>query len=303
MKICISCGAKFTDSNWLCPACFSRPGQVNGYLSFAPEEAQSNEGFQPHHFAELADAEAGHFWFRSRNRLIIWALRHFFPRARNFLEIGCGTGFVLSGVAEANPQLEMSGSEIHSAGLNYAANRVKHATLFQMDARDIPFENEFDVIGAFDVLEHIEEDEKVLAQMFHAISAGGGVILTVPQHRFLWSQQDEYACHVRRYEAQELHDKVEQAGFRVESATSFVSLLLPLMFLSRLSKRKPVENYDAAQEFRISGPANRVLERVLDLERMMIRAGISFPAGGSRLMIARKPAGAPRVSGSYADTI
>jgi SAM-dependent methyltransferase len=262
---------------------------MDGYLSFAPEQAQSSEGFQPHHFAELAHAEEGNFWFRSRNRLIIWALHRFFPNARNFLEIGCGTGFVLSGIAGANTNLEISGSEIHSAGLNYAASRVKHATLFQMDARNIPFENEFDVIGAFDVLEHIEEDEQVLAQMFHAVSPDGGIILTVPQHRALWSQQDEYACHVRRYEAQELHSKVEQAGFRVESATSFVFLLLPLMFLSRLSKRKHVENYDPTQELRISGLANMTLEKVLDLERMMIRAGISFPAGGSRLLVARKP--------------
>lgn len=297
MKICISCGAKFADSGWTCPVCFSHPQLAEGYLSFAPEAAQSNEGFQPYHFAELADAEAGNFWFRSRNRLLIWALQHFFPEAKNFLEIGCGTGFVLSGVAEANLRLEVSGSEIHSAGLNYAANRVKHATLFQMDARNIPFENEFDVIGAFDVLEHIEEDEEVLAQMFRAVSPGGGIILTVPQHRFLWSQQDEYACHVRRYQAQELRNKVEQAGFHVERSTSFVSLLLPLMFMSRLSKRKPVENYDATRELRISGLTNAALETVLDLERMMIRAGISFPAGGSRLLIARK------LPAAYANTI
>ncbi len=289
MKICIFCKAKFANTDWLCPSCFTQPQQIEGHLSFAPELAQSSEGFQPHHFAELANAEAGHFWFRSRNQLIIWALERFFPEAKNFMEIGCGTGFVLSGVAAANPQLKICGSEIHSAGLSYAADRVKHATLFQMDARNIPFENEFDVIGAFDVLEHIEEDDKVLAQMFNALSPGGGIILTVPQHRFLWSQQDVYACHVRRYEAPELQSKVEQAGFQVERATSFVSLLLPLMFMSRLSKRKPAENYDATQELRIGGIANKILEAILNLERLIIQAGVSFPAGGSRLMIARKP--------------
>lgn len=266
---------------------------MDGYFSFAPEHAKSDEGFQPHQFDELAQAEAGHFWFRSRNRLIIWALHRFFPCARKFLEIGCGTGFVLSGIANDNPHLEISGSEIHSAGLNYAANRAKNVALFQMDARDIPFENEFDVIGAFDVLEHIEEDSKVLSQMFHAVLPGGGIIVTVPQHRFLWSQQDEYACHVRRYEAQELQNKVEEAGFWVERATSFVTLLLPLMFVSRLSKRKPVENYDPIQEFRISKLANMALEKVLDLERLMICRGISFPFGGSRLLIARKPTEVP----------
>lgn len=291
MKICISCGETFADKGWRCPLCFSSPQEVDGYLSFAPELARSDEGFQPHSFARLAQVEAGNFWFRSRNRLIIWALERFFPDARNFLEIGCGTGFVLSGVAAAIPQLEVSGSEVQSAGLNYAADRVKRAELFQMDARSIPFKGEFDVIGAFDVLEHIEEDEEVLVQMFRAVVPGGGIILTVPQHRFLWSQQDEYACHVRRYEAPELRHKVEQAGFEVKRETSFVSLLLPLMFLSRLSKRKPVENYDAIQELRISDRLNRILERVLDFERTLIRTGFIFPAGGSRLLVARKPSG------------
>ena len=65
-----------------------------------------------------------------------------------------------------------------------------------MDARRIPFEDEFDVIGAFDVLEHIKEDEQVLVQMHRAVKSGGGIMLTVPQHMFLWSEQDVQAHHV-----------------------------------------------------------------------------------------------------------
>ncbi|MEW5943869.1 MAG: class I SAM-dependent methyltransferase [Pseudomonadota bacterium] len=289
MKICCGCGNRFAGAGWQCPSCFSTPQRVAGYLSFSPELAQSGEGFQPAHFAELADVEAGNFWFRSRNRLIVWALRCYFPAARRFFEIGCGTGFVLSGVARANPGLEVSGSEIHTAGLGYAAGRIGNATLFQMDARDIPFEDEFDVIGAFDVLEHIEEDRLVLSQMFRAVSPGGGIILTVPQHRFLWSRQDDYAYHVRRYEARDLKEKVEQAGFRIERMTSFVSLLLPLMLISRLRKRAPDLDFDPLQELRVAPWANYTLEKTLDLERAVIRAGGSFPAGGSLLLVARKP--------------
>lgn len=290
MKICISCSQRFESSSWACPSCSNAPPCVDGYLSFAPELAQSAEGFQRHHFAELADAEAENFWFRSRNSLITWAVQRFFPAAASFLEIGCGTGFVLSGITREIPHLSVSGSEIHSAGLDFAAERVGKAELFQMDARNIPFENEFDIVGAFDVLEHIEEDEMVLGQIHRAVRSGGGVVFTVPQHRFLWSQQDEYACHVRRYEADELLNKVTKAGFTVEKTTSFVALLLPLMFLSRLSKRKAVEDFDPTKEMRISGPINMMLEKLLDLERAIIRTGISFPMGGSRLVIARKSA-------------
>ena len=158
-----------------------------------------------------------------------------------------------------------------------------------MDARTIPFESEFDVIGAFDVLEHIEQDNLVLSQMYQAVSPGGGIIITVPHHRFLWSQQDEYACHVRRYKTQELKDKVAQAGFEVIKTTSFVSLLLPLMMISRLRKRNPDHAFDPLAEHRISGLANAVLENLLNFERALIRWGFPFPVGGSLLLVARKP--------------
>ena len=80
-----------------------------------------------------------------------------------------------------------------------------------MDARRIPYEAEFDVIGAFDVIEHIYEDAAVLQQMHRAVRPGGGIIVTVPQHRFLWSKQDEFSCHFRRYTRGELMSKVSCA--------------------------------------------------------------------------------------------
>ena len=96
-----------------------------------------------------------------------------------------------------------------------------------MDARRIPFRDEFDVIGAFDVIEHIEEDVAVIDEVGRALRPGGGFVMTVPQHPALWSPQDEHAHHVRRYTAAGLRRKVEAAGFEVVRMTSFVRLLLP----------------------------------------------------------------------------
>ena len=261
---------------------------IEGHLAFAPELARESEGFEADYFATLAEMEAGNFWFRSRNQLLIWTLQRYFPKAENFLEIGCGTGFVLSGIREAFPQLALSGSEIFSEGLNFAAARLPGVELLQMDARRIPFRKEFDVIGAFDVLEHVNEDEEVLAQMHQATRGRGGILLTVPQHSSLWSQVDEYSRHVRRYSAGDLKAKVERAGFETVRTTSFVSLLLPLMFISRLKQRSSNQGFDASAEIRISGPINSLLEEILDVERAMIRLGVSFPIGGSLLLIARR---------------
>lgn len=259
---------------------------LNGHLAFAPELANKSEGFEAEYFQKLIELEPDSFWFRSRNRLIVWALKRYFPRAESFLEIGCGTGFVLSGIKQGLPGLSLAGSEVFSAGLSLAAQRLPGVELFQMDARRIPFKEEFDVIGAFDVLEHIEEDSEVLSQMYQATRKAGGILVTVPHHPFLWSPADDYARHVRRYKSRELTDKVKQAGFDVIRVTSFVSLLLPLLVLSRFKQRFQEKGFNPMSELRINSLMNTTLERILDLERSMIRGGLSLPVGGSLLLIA-----------------
>lgn len=287
MKICPRCKQEVRDE-WNCASCGFVVEKIAGFPAFAADMAQNHEGFKAGYFAELAALEQENFWFRSRNKLILWAIGKFFPGAKKMIEVGCGTGYVLSGIRKEFPAMELSGSEIHSAGLGFAAQRVQNAALMQMDAREIPFRAEFDVIGAFDVLEHIDEDEAVLAEFYRALRPGGGIILTVPQHEWLWSQQDEAACHMRRYSRVELQQKIERAGFRVEMATSFVSLLLPLMVLSRRRKRVASEQYDTMSELRLGKFANAVLGSVMNCERLLIRMNLSLPAGGSLLLLARR---------------
>jgi SAM-dependent methyltransferase len=288
MKKCNQCSNIFNTLIWLCPKCQYNPNLIDGYLTFAPEIEDHISSYDPVFFAQLAQLEAKNFWFRSRNRLIIWAIKNFFSRLENFLEIGCGTGYVLSGIETSFPHLELSGSEIFTQGLEFASQRLSHTQLFQMDALNVPFENEFDGIGSFDVLEHIEADYLVLEQIYQALKPEGNLILTVPQHPWLWSQADDYACHVRRYQSQELKRKVQQAGFKIVKMTSFISLLLPLMTLSRFSQRQKKENYDPLNEFKISAWLNGTLERILLIELQMIKRGVSFSWGGSLLLVAQK---------------
>ena len=287
MRRCIVCGATFDGTGWQCPACGYEPLLSGEMLAFAPEGAAETTGFRPEHFVELASIEENNFWFAARNRLIVRALKRWAPGARSMLEIGCGTGFVLRAIDVAFPGMRLSGTEVLVAGLPYAAKRVPRATLMQMDARAIPFEREFDAIGAFDVLEHIDEDETVIQQVWRALRPGGVFVITVPQHKFLWSRQDEYACHVRRYEAGELRSKLARAGFKVRYLTSFVSLLLPVLYVSRLRKRA-ARTFDATDEAHISPAANWILGAVMRAEGALISVGLRFPAGGSLLAVATK---------------
>ena len=288
MKVCLQCGSAFAHSSWSCPACGFSPVQTGRCVSLIPGGLAKPSGYDVSFFPQLAELEEHNFWFRARTALITWALGSYFPAASKFLEVGCGTGTVLHGVSRAFPAMELFASEPFVEGLAFAQQRVRHATYLQMDGRAIPFAEEFDVIGAFDVLEHIDEDEAVLAQMHRAARKGGGLLLAVPQHQFLWSPQDDAAGHVRRYNASDMRVKLERAGFTVRRMTSFVALLLPLMLASRRGKRKHGARCDPLDELRLNRPLNAVLSAVMTLERGLIRGGLSLPAGGSLLAVAEK---------------
>jgi SAM-dependent methyltransferase len=288
MKRCTACGACHPSVQEHCSACGFKPRVLDGFVTHAPHLMHEGGGFEAAYFPVLAQLEAANFWFRARNELILWALQKYCGNFQSYLEIGCGTGYVLSGVAHRFPRAHLTASEIFTTGLQIAAQRVPQAQLLQMDARDIPFRDEFDVVGAFDVVEHIQEDEAVLAQVHAALKPGGHMLLTVPQHQWLWSPSDDYARHERRYTASELHGKVRSAGFTLLRSGSFVSLLLPLMLASRLTSRRKASVFDPLDEFKLPSWLNESLYGLMKAEIGLIKLGINFPAGGSRFLIARK---------------
>jgi len=254
------------------------------------------DGYDAHAFERLAAVEERSFWFRSRNRLIVSMLRRFFPDVHSLLEVGCGTGFVLAAIADAFPHLRLTGTELFAEGLEIARRRLPpHVELVQADARGLPHREPVDVVGAFDVLEHIEQDEAVLERIRDAVTPGGGLLLTVPQHPRLWSAADAFAHHARRYTRRELERKVRRAGFDVVHSTSFVTALLPAMVAARAAQRLSSRPVDPLADLE-PGRLNDLFERVLEGERRLIERRLSLPVGGSLLVVARGRGRRQRVS-------
>lgn len=243
-------------------------------------------GYDPAFFARLAALEAHNYWFQHRCRVIVWALRRYAPGCRSFLEIGCGTGFVLQAIRESFPAALLVGGDLFPEALAFAEERVPSAKLLQLDACNLPYNGEFDAAGAFDVLEHLSHDEDALAGLSRSLRPGGILVLTVPQHPWLWSRADDAAQHQRRYTRDQLIERVKDAGLRVCYAGSFVSTVLPAMALSRLWPRA---RGDVLAELSVSPALNGMLSFMLALERPVIRAGIRLPSGGSLVLVARRP--------------
>jgi len=276
-------------TTWRCDACGSEPSELDGFLSFAPELKDSDDCYAMEIIDELARLEAQNFWFRSRNNLIVWAIQKYFPQLSSFFEVGCGNGFVLTGIQQAFPDVQIFGCDAMIQPLAYAKKRVPNAHLYQMDARNSPFEESFDVVGAFDVLEHIEEDELVLKDMYKTLKPGGGILITVPRYMGLWSRCDDFVKHVRRYEPGELEIKLTRCGFQMVRGTCFVSFLLPLLVASRIWQHISPRPYDLVSELRVQGVVGGILETILNVERRCIGKGLSPSIGGSLLAIAVKP--------------
>lgn len=243
--------------------------------------------FDPEAFARLASAESGHFWFEERRTLLAWAAGRYFPEATTFCEVGCGTGFVLDEMARRLPHLTLTGIDSYAQGLAFAASRLPgRVRLERGSILDEAGNSQHDVVGCFDVLEHIPDDAAALRALASRIKPGGGVIITVPQHPALWSAADEIGHHQRRYTRARLLHLITGAGFKPLRVTSFITFLLPVLYARR---NQTLSREAALAELHPSGAANTLGRVLLRSERMLIRAGVSFPIGGSLLVVARKP--------------
>jgi SAM-dependent methyltransferase len=229
--------------------------------------------YQEANLVELASLEEHHFWFRARRDIILDALGRWFGGARDYLEVGCGTGYNARAIAEHFPKWRVVATDPLSS----------EPSIPRCDARALPYRGEFDVVGAYDVLEHIADDAAALQQFHQACRPGGGILLTVPQHPWLWSGADTFAQHHRRYTSRQLHQRLRAAGFEPIASTSFQTLTLPFFWARALALR--------GRDPKVKAPpatVNWSMGKLMGLDRRLIAAGVRLPAGGSLLVAARK---------------
>lgn len=257
--------------------------------------ADSSGGYDPTFFRQLAKIEDRHFWFRARNRLIFGIIRKLTSELSpgyRVLEVGCGTGNVLRVLRQACPDATVVGMELWFEGLQFA-NERSAGPLVQGDVRNCPFGKPFDLIGMFDVLEHIPQENETLLALRQALAPGGRLILTVPAHQYLWSYFDEAAHHCRRYSSQEIRARLVDAGFQVEFLSQFMTCIFPLVwFFRKVRGRHDVQDFENARtltlrEFRVIPVINGLLSAMLRVETFWLNRGHRLPIGSSLIVVAK----------------
>ena len=266
---------------------------VDGIKCYSKDVALDYSNYPDSGF-DLTDTNAdSSFWVSSRNRLFKSILQRLIrPEGKTkLLEIGCGTGDLIRKIYQ-NPALEITGSEIYLKGLLYAKKNLPNVEFIQFDVTQGSIGGSFDIIAAFDVIEHIGDDELAIANIFEMLKKDGIFVVSVPQHMFLWSRLDELVKHKRRYSKKELIGKLSNSGFEVTYSTSFVFSLFPLMLASRILDRKSKDekSVDQLLEDRVQFHPllNILFDFIMRIDEFLIGHGFSLPFGGTLVAIAVK---------------
>lgn len=188
------------------------------------------------------------------------------------------------------------GVDLFAEGLEYAEQRTA-CPLVQGDVHMLPFGTHFNLIGLFDVLEHLPDDQQVLCDLYTLLADGGVLLLTVPAHPALWSYFDDASHHYRRYPVAELRSKLTSSGYRVEYLTQYMAVICPIVWLGRrlatimhrcTTDKASRTRHLATNELRVVPVVNEILTWLLTWEARLIAPRCVLPFGTLLVAVARK---------------
>jgi SAM-dependent methyltransferase len=238
--------------------------------------------------------EREHWWFTARAKIIMTHIRRIFSHQTdlNILNIGAATGY-------SSELLQQFGAvtsvEFDEDCYNFTRNVVKipiqQGSILALDFPD----NTFDLVCAFDVIEHVEDDRLAVSEMRRVAKKGGVMCVTVPAFMFLWSEHDVVNHHFRRYT-----QKILRGLFLGKNTPIFHSyfnfwLFFPIaavrVFLRLFTKKhlvKPEQAQSDFDNFKGNSGINTLLKYIFLSENLFLKRLIPLPIGVSILSSWRK---------------
>jgi 2-polyprenyl-3-methyl-5-hydroxy-6-metoxy-1,4-benzoquinol methylase len=270
-------------------------GKNEGIIQLIGNTISEERYFPDNVFEQLYQSEERNFWFQVRNKIIKNCISQHVSSQSRILEVGCGTGFVSRYLKKCGFHLECA--DIFFDALQFCKKRDSGDVYYQYNLTDRIFFEEFIAICAFDVLEHIEDDNLVLKNMYDALKPGGFIFITVPADMRLWSPMDVFSEHKRRYSAQELEVKLKLNTFTIIKMSYFMTFLFPLLlFLRKYSfqgdrmdgkRSEQAIQKEMRNELQPSRIMNILFYIIFNMEVPLIRV-FNSPFGSSLLCIAQK---------------
>jgi SAM-dependent methyltransferase len=232
------------------------------------------------------------FWFEHRNRFLLEVMRRF-PPATPLYDVGGGNGVVAAALGRAGIRAIVV--EPGEAGAQRAKQRGLESICATIETAGLAPAS-MPSVGLFDVVEHIKDPVGFLSTTRRLLQPGGRVYVAVPAYELLWSAEDDYAQHFRRYTRRRIARELTDAGFKMEYTTYMFALLpLPILLLRalpyRLGVARPFTQDGTRTDHAVGGAARAVLDGLHSLELALASRLGALPFGASVVAVARNPVG------------
>lgn len=233
-------------------------------------------------YEQMAELDQRHWWYRARREVLAALIRRRVrpPKEAAILEIGCGTGHNLAMLGQFG---RVDALEVDAGARAIAEQRLGRPVLSAPlpDLSGVA-EAHYDMIGAFDVIEHIADDAAAISSIARRLKPGGKLVVAVPAHQWMWSAHDSVNHHHRRYSKARLRRLIAASPLKLEAIGYFNSLLFPLAVAQRLASR--LSGKDDSNLTLPPKPLNYALERGFAAERLLI-GRVPLPPGLSLFAI------------------
>lgn len=244
-------------------------------------------------YEKMYHLEDTYWWFQGRRRIIEAILEAYLPKEPEpgrVLDVGCGTGLILDHFRKWEPV----GLDFHPVALQYCSQR-KLTRLVNGDVTQLPFESgSFDLILALDLMEHVEDHERMIREFSRVLRKGGCLMATVPAHPFLWSDHDIALHHYRRYTKASLRRLLREGDFRPIKFSYGITFTFPPIVAFRMVQKlwhgivgSVRTNRPKAHLIELRPSLNRTMIRLLQVEAALLRR-MNLPFGVSLMTLAQK---------------
>ena len=220
-----------------------------------------------------------YWWYRARSDMLRAIVEPELGDPGRVLDVGSADG----------PSVEwMSGRGTRTAvDLDLSALRPGDV---QASAMALPFaDGTFDVLTAFDVLEHLDPEDRAVAELVRVVRPGGRLFVAVPAYQWAWSDFDRDIGHYRRYTRGRLVRALRPQGLEVRRASYLFAGTLPIFAAERISRRwRRLEGPATTEPPTVSTVQERVLLGLCRLDERVLRHR-DLPFGSSVVAVATKP--------------
>jgi SAM-dependent methyltransferase len=219
-----------------------------------------------------------YWWYRARSELLRAALGSYLDEPGLVLDVGSADGPSVGWMRSSGRRIAV---DLDPRGLAPGEGVCASAL-------SLPFADDtFDLVGAFDVVEHCEPEDRALAELRRVLRPGGRLLLSVPAYQWAWTDHDVRAGHHRRYTRPRLRRAVEGAGFTVDRITYGFAGVFPMFAAERLLRR--VRGGSAGEGLPQVSPAmDRLLTGLSRAESRVLRRR-DLPFGSSVFLAATTP--------------